>query len=39
MPRHAVSVAGVRNMEAFAALRSEWAELLQSSASSNPFLT
>ena len=39
MQRHALSVATVQNIEAFAALRSEWSELLRSSASNNPFLT
>jgi CelD/BcsL family acetyltransferase involved in cellulose biosynthesis len=39
MQPHAVSVTSVQNMEGFAALRCEWSELLQSSASNNPFLT
>ena len=39
MQRRALSVTSVRDTEAFAALRSDWSELLQSSASSNPFLT
>ncbi|MGH9237503.1 MAG: GNAT family N-acetyltransferase [Vicinamibacterales bacterium] len=38
-PRQAVSVTSVQNMEGFAALRCEWSELLQSSDSTNPFLT
>ena len=35
----ALSVTSVEDTQAFAALRSEWSELLQSSTSSNPFLT
>lgn len=37
--RPAVTIACVQDAETFAALRDEWAELLRSSASSNPFLT
>jgi len=39
MTRQAVSVTSVQDAETFAALREEWSDLLQSSASSNPFLT
>lgn len=39
MPCRALSVTSVQDTEAFAALRREWSELLQSSASRNPFLT
>ena len=39
MQRRALSVTSVRDTEACAALRSDWSELLQSSDSSNPFLT
>ncbi len=39
MPCRALSVTSVQDAESFAALRREWSELLQSSASSNPFLT
>lgn len=37
--RHGVTIACIQDADAFAALRDEWAELLQSSAGSNPFLT
>ena len=39
MKRQAATVTSVRDREAFAALRNEWSDLLQSSASSSPFLT
>ena len=39
MPCRALSVTSVQDAESCAALRREWSELLQSSASSNPFLT
>jgi CelD/BcsL family acetyltransferase involved in cellulose biosynthesis len=36
---HGITVACIQDAEALAALRDEWAELLQSSGSCNPFLT